>query len=74
MDATDPRMLAARNGFIVLFVVLFGVSVYQFVTDGGFLAGSLWVLGAAVFYVSKYYYRYRDDDNPPDAGEESLTE
>lgn len=59
MPPTEPMLLAARNAFLVLFVVLFGLSVYQFVTGGGFLAGALWTLGAAVFYASKYYYQRR---------------
>lgn len=50
-------MRAARNAFLVLLIVLFAVSVYQFITDGGFLAGALWILGVVVFYGSKYYYK-----------------
>lgn len=57
MSPTESVLLAARNAFLVLFVVLLGLSIYQFVTGGGFLAGALWTLGALVFYASKYYYQ-----------------
>lgn len=59
MELDDPAILAARNAFIVLLVVLFGLSVYQFafVENGDMMAAALWTLGAAVFYVSRTYYR-----------------
>lgn len=71
MATPGPALLAARNAFIVLFVVLFGLSVYQFVTEGGFLAGALWTLGAASFYASKYYYRWRGTGVEPESSEPS---
>lgn len=62
MPVDDPVMRSARNGYLVLILVLLGLSIYQFVTDGGFLAGALWVVGVAVFYVSKYYYQRQEDN------------
>ena len=67
MEPTESMLLAARNAFLVLF----GLSVYQFVTDGGFLAGALWTLGAVVFYISKYYYRRQETPDDGSTGEAS---
>lgn len=55
----DPVMRAARNGFLVLIVVLLAVSVYEFVyvEQSGLTVPALWALGAGVFYASKYYYQ-----------------
>jgi hypothetical protein len=60
MPPSEEMLLAARNGFLGLFVVLFGLSVYQFINGEGFLAGGLWTLGAVVFYASKFYYNRQD--------------
>ncbi len=59
MEMDDPAMLAARNAFLVLLVVLFGFSVYQFafVDDAPPTGAALWALGAGVYYFSRYYYR-----------------
>ncbi|PSP24763.1 hypothetical protein BRC61_01365 [Halobacteriales archaeon QH_10_65_19] len=62
MVEADPVMRAARNGFLVLIVVLLGLSVYQFiyVDDGGLTIPAVWAVGAGVYYASKYYYQRRD--------------
>jgi len=59
MEMDDPAMLAARNAFLVLLVVLFAFSVYQFafVEDATPTGAVFWALGAGVFYFSRYYYR-----------------
>ncbi len=63
MEMDDPAMLAARNAFLVLIVVLFAFSVYQFafVRDATPTGAVLWALGAGVFYFSRYYYRKQAD-------------
>jgi len=62
MIEADPVMRAARNGFLVLIVVLLGLSVYRFVfvDEGGLTIAGLWTLGVVVYYASKYYYRRQD--------------
>lgn len=59
MVEADPVMRAARNGFLVLIVVLLGLSIYEFVfVDGSRLTvPALWTLGVVVFYASKLYYQ-----------------
>jgi len=59
MAEADPVMRAARNGFLVLIVVLLGLSIYEFVfVDGSRLTvPALWTLGVVVFYASKFYYQ-----------------
>jgi hypothetical protein len=59
MVEADPVMRAARNGFLVLIVVLLGLSVYQFiyVDEGGLTIPAVWTVGAGVYYASKYYYQ-----------------
>lgn len=61
MDEADPVMRAARNGFLVLIVVLLGLSIYEFVyvDDSGLSIPALWTLGVIVFYGSRYYYRHK---------------
>ena len=57
--AVDEAVLrSARNAFLALMVVALGVGVYQFVTTGRIAPGTavIWAVGAAVYYVSKYYY------------------
>ncbi|MEF8814999.1 MAG: hypothetical protein V5A55_14485 [Halovenus sp.] len=63
MVEADPVMRAARNGFLVLILVLLLLSVYRFVfvDEGGLMVPALWTLGVAVFYASRYYYRRQDD-------------
>jgi hypothetical protein len=63
MVEADPVMRAARNGFLVLIVVLLGLSVYRFwfVEKGGMTIPALWTLGVVVYYGSKLYYeRYEE--------------
>ena len=58
MGTPDPVMAAARNAFVVLIVVLLGLSIYEFAAgEGDLLAATLWTLGVVVFYVSKAYYQ-----------------
>jgi len=73
MVKADPKIRAARNGFLVLIILLLTASVYQFMllSDPEPLIAALWVVGAAVFYASRYYYRRSDGET---AGEESATE
>lgn len=76
MVEADSAMRAGRNGFLVLFVALLFVWAYQFVfldeTDQTLFA--LWALGAAVFYVSKYYYDRTDESEKQDDITEGETE
>lgn len=62
MAKVDPVMQAARNGFLVLIVVLLAVSVYEFVyvDQSGLTVPALWTLGAVVYFASKYYYERQD--------------
>lgn len=54
----DSPMRAARNAFMVLILVLLGLSVYQFVfvEAGGLTIPALWTLGVVVYFLSKLYY------------------
>jgi len=58
MAVDDAVLRSARNAFLALMVVALGVGVYQFVTAGRIAPGTaaIWAVGAAVYYVSKYYY------------------
>lgn len=58
MVEADPVMRAARNGFLVLIIVLLGLSVYRFwfLEEGGMTIPLLWTLGVVVYYGSKLYY------------------
>lgn len=69
MPVDDTVTRSARNGYLVLILVLLGLSIYQFVTGGGFLAGALWVVGVAVFYVSKYYYMRQEGEGEEEEDE-----
>jgi hypothetical protein len=53
---------SARNAFLVVLLLLVGVSTYQFYTIGGITGpiAVLWVAGAGAFYLSKWYYGRRD--------------
>lgn len=61
MVEADPTMRAGRNAFGVLLVALIAAYVYRFAqgTDDDLLF-SLWVLGAAVYLVSHYWYKRGD--------------
>jgi Ca2+/Na+ antiporter len=63
MAKADPKIRAARNGFLVLIVLLLTMSVYQFMllSDPEPLIAVLWIVGAAVFYASRYYYRRQEN-------------
>lgn len=58
MAGDDTVIRSARNAFMVLLVLLFAVSTYQFYTIGGLTTpiGVLWVAGVGTFYLSKWYY------------------
>jgi hypothetical protein len=58
MAVDDAVLRSARNAFLALMLVAVGVGVFQFVTSGAIAPGTavIWATGAAVFYVSKYYY------------------
>lgn len=64
MVEADPVMRAARNGFGVVMVALLGVWVYTFAfTDSGNQhLFNVWLLGAAVYWVSQWYYRRQTAD------------
>jgi hypothetical protein len=55
---------SARNGYMILLVLLFAISTYQFVTIGGITPPIilLWVAAAGVFYASKWYYGRTDEE------------
>jgi hypothetical protein len=73
MVEADPVMRAARNGFLVLIVVLLGLSIYEFVyvDQSGMTVPALWTLGVVVFYVSRYYYQ-RQDRRSGDGSEDTV--
>jgi hypothetical protein len=67
MPADDIVLRSARNAFLVLLVLLLGISTYQFYTTGGLTTpiALLWVAGAGVFYLSKWRYgRQTGGDTP----------
>ncbi len=54
---------SARNGYLVVLVLLVGISVYQFYTFGGITdpVAAIWVAAAGAFYLSKWYYGRREE-------------
>jgi len=58
MPADDLVLRSARNAFLALLLVLVAISIYQFITVGSVTPAIavVWVTGAGVFYVSKWYY------------------
>jgi hypothetical protein len=58
MPDDDIVLLSARNSFLVLLLLLLGISTYQFYTIAGVTApvAAMWVTAAGVFYLSKWYY------------------
>jgi len=54
----DAVLYSARNAFLVLLLVLVGLSLYQFATLGRIRPGIavVWVAGAGTFYLSKWHY------------------
>lgn len=53
---------AARNAFLLILVTLVAISVYQFFTLGRIttVVAVVWIVGAAGFYGSKWYYGRQD--------------
>lgn len=58
MPDDDIVLRSARNSFLILLLVLLGFSTYQFYSFGGVTTpvAAMWITGAGVFYLSKYYY------------------
>jgi hypothetical protein len=54
----DDVLRSARNAYLVVLLLLVGISVYQFVTIGRITApiAAVWIAAAGVFYLSKWYY------------------
>jgi hypothetical protein len=54
----DDVLRSARNAYLVVLLLLVGISVYQFVTIGHITApiAAVWIAAAGVFYLSKWYY------------------
>lgn len=54
---------SARNGYLVLIVLLVVISIYQFLQVGTVRPSIaiLWIVGAGTFYLSKYKYRWKGD-------------
>lgn len=52
---------SARNGYLVLIVLLVVISIYQFLQVGTVRPSIafLWIVGAGTFYLSKYKYRWK---------------
>lgn len=65
MPADDIVLLSARNAFLVLILLLLGISTYQFYTIQGVTTpvAAMWVTAAGVFYLSKWYYNWSGDDS-----------
>jgi hypothetical protein len=76
MVEADPKMRAARNGFLVLIVALLGTTIYRFavVESADAVVASLWLLGAGVFYASKRYYARKEPDESSEESEGSSEE
>jgi len=62
MVEADPVMRAARNAFLVVILLLLGVSTYQFFTIDSITRpiALLWIVAVLAFYGSKHYYRRQD--------------
>jgi uncharacterized membrane protein YccC len=58
MTVDDAVLRSARNAFLAVMLAAVGVGVYQFLTAGTIPPGTavIWLVGAAVFYASKYHY------------------
>ncbi len=71
MPADDVVLRSARNAFLVLLLVLVGVSAYQFLTIQRVTLeiAVIWVAGAATFYLSKWRYRRGDGETEGTAAE-----
>jgi len=63
----DDVLRSARNAYLVVLLLLVGISVYQFVTIGSISGpiAAVWIAAAGVFYLSKWYYGRTE----PEAGE-----
>lgn len=59
MTDDDIVLYSARNAFLLVLLVLFGFSTYQFYTIRGITTpvAAMWVTAAGVFYLSKWYYK-----------------
>jgi hypothetical protein len=64
MVEADPSMRAGRNAFGVLLVALITAYVYRVSVRGvdDDLLFSLWILGAAVFLGSLFYYNRQENE------------
>ena len=64
MVKADPSMRAGRNAFGVLLVALITAYVYRVSVRGvdDDLLFSLWILGAAVFLGSLFYYNRQENE------------
>lgn len=58
MTVDEAVLRSARNAFLALMVVIVAVGASQFATTGGISPeiAAIWVVGAAVFYASKWRY------------------
>jgi hypothetical protein len=54
----DVVLRSARNGFLIVLLLLVALSTYQFYTTGGITGpvAAVWVAAAGTFYASKWYY------------------
>jgi hypothetical protein len=54
----DVVLRSARNAYLVVLVLLVGLSAYQFYTIGGITnpVAAIWATAAGGFYLSKWYY------------------
>lgn len=54
---------SARNAYLVVLLLLVGLSAYQFYTTGGITdpVAALWIVAVGVFYASKWYYGRGDE-------------
>ena len=71
MVEADPVMRAARSGFGVVMValILAWAALFVFRDETNQILFLVWMIGAAAFYASKYYYQ-RGTDTPTDASAE----
>jgi len=62
MVESTPVVRAARNGYFVLILALFGAGMYRIIVlqEDGLLLSGLWVVGVVVYYGSKYYYEQHE--------------
>jgi len=61
----DIVLQSARNAYLVVLLLLVGISAWQFYTIGGITNPivAIWIAAAGVFYLSKWYYGRQESED-----------